>query len=57
VHVNVLSLLYLSWNPEPEGGAVAFAFAVDTDAPAALVDDGAADGEAEAGALYEVVEP
>lgn len=52
----MLSDLDVAWNPKPEGGAVAFALALDTDAAATLLDNGATDGETETGALNEVVQ-
>ena len=43
-------------NPHPEGRAVAETFGGDADVTVAAVGDGTADGEAETGALDEVVE-
>ena len=46
----------LAGNPAPEGGAVTQAFAVDANGTAAMFDYALADGEAQSGALYELVE-
>ena len=44
-----------AWNPEPEGGAMSFTFALNTDVSTALFNNGTADRETKTCALHEVV--